>query len=168
MAAHLSNDLVRLQAWTVQDAGWYARESKDEQVQRFTSDPATLTVDDVEQAIRQLNSESTSAFLIKDAQSDTRLGNVAVDLDAAGVGHVSYWVAAQGRGRGVATSAIRLVSEWLTETGRTTELRLWTHEDNVASQRVAEKAGFVRDPDRDGSRTVKGDTWHTLAYRRAL
>lgn len=168
MAAHLSNEIVHLREWTVQDAGWYAQESKDEQVQRFTTDLGSLIVEDVESAIRQLKSKNTCAFLIRDAQSDARLGNVAVDLDEAGVGHVSYWVAAEGRGRGVATSAIRLVSDWLADTGRATDLRLWTHEANVASQRVAEKAGFVRDPDRDGERAVKDATWHTLAYRRTL
>jgi RimJ/RimL family protein N-acetyltransferase len=51
---------------------------------------------------------------------------------------IGYWVAAAARGRGVATRALRLVCEWRQER----PLRLVTHPRNVASQRVAEKAGF--------------------------
>jgi hypothetical protein len=41
----------------------------------------------------------------------------------------------------------------------------------IAAQQVghaaAVSAGFVRDPDRDGERTVKGATWPMVAYRRS-
>jgi hypothetical protein len=30
---------------------------------------------------------------------------------------------------------------------------------------VAERAGFVRDPGRDGRREVEGESWPVLAYR---
>ena len=53
---------------------------------------------------------------------------------------VGYWVAAGARGRGIASSALRLVCDWSTAR----PLQLMTHPDNAASQRVAEKGGFRR------------------------
>jgi hypothetical protein len=43
MPPNLSGDLARLRQWTVEDADWYAQESKDHEIQRFTPDLPTLT-----------------------------------------------------------------------------------------------------------------------------
>jgi len=39
---------------------------------------------------------------------------------------------------------------------------------NRASQVVALRAGFVRDPTRDGLREIKGAIWETAAFRLDL
>src|SRR3954469_24686164 len=107
MAPDLSDDQVWLRPWTVEDADWYAQESKDQDIQRFTSDLPTLTPADVVRAIEGLDPSRTLALLITDTRSRQRLGNIAVELKD-GIGDVSYWVAAHARGHGVATAAIRL------------------------------------------------------------
>lgn len=58
---------------------------------------------------------------------------------------VGYWAAPWARGRGVTTRAVSLLSRWaLLEQGfQRVELRAAT--GNLASQRVAEKAGFQRE-----------------------
>jgi len=105
------------------------------------------------------------ARLITDAATGERMGNIALTC-SDGLGEMSCWVAAGARGRGVGTHALTLLSDAaLTQLGLQ-ELRLWTHAANSASQRVAERAGFQRDPDRDRSREIKGETWPTLAYHR--
>lgn len=81
------------------------------------------------------------ALLIVDA--DEVLGAVEVRLGE--IGSIGYWVAAGARGRGVATRALRLLSRWALTEGGVERLELTTHPDNVASQRVAEKAGFTRE-----------------------
>jgi len=43
------------------------------------------------------------------------------------------------------TRATRLLAEWAVTEGGVQRLELTTHPDNVASQRVAEKAGFTRE-----------------------
>ena len=165
MDTQLADDLVRLREWVVEDADWYVLASKDHVIQRFTSDPLTLTAQDVAKAIEGIDPARSLALLITDAHTRERLGGIAVEL-ADGVGHVSYWVAAEARGRGVATAAIRLVADLLLSTERVSELRLWTHEDNAASRRAAVKAGFVRDPRHDEQRVIKGTMWPTVGYRR--
>jgi RimJ/RimL family protein N-acetyltransferase len=46
------------------------------------------------------------------------------------------------RGKGLMTEALELGIEWAYETRGLARFSLTTHPDNVASQRVAEKAGF--------------------------
>jgi RimJ/RimL family protein N-acetyltransferase len=53
-----------------------------------------------------------------------------------------YWVASWARGRGVATRALRLGTTWALETIGLVTVELDTMIGNVASERVAEKAGF--------------------------
>ena len=57
---------------------------------------------------------------------------------------IGYWVKREARGRGVATRAVRLVTEWgLVEVGLSL-IELLADVRNLASQRVAEKAGYTR------------------------
>jgi RimJ/RimL family protein N-acetyltransferase len=74
-------------------------------------------------------------FAIVDADTDELLGSI--EPHEATVG---YWITPDARGRGVATRALSLVCDWATQR----PLRLTTHPENMASQRVAEKAGFQR------------------------
>jgi RimJ/RimL family protein N-acetyltransferase len=64
-------------------------------------------------------------------------------------------VTREARGRGIATRALVLICEWAEQR----PIHLTTHPENLASQRVAEKAGFRRigitsdhPPFRDGTR----------------
>jgi RimJ/RimL family protein N-acetyltransferase len=60
-------------------------------------------------------------------------------------GRIGYWVAADERGKGTCTRALRALSRYaLVELGLQ-RLDLITDPDNVASQRVAEKVGFQRE-----------------------
>jgi RimJ/RimL family protein N-acetyltransferase len=54
-------------------------------------------------------------------------------------------VAAADRGRGVCTRALRALSRWALSDLQLQRLELVTDPENVASQRVAEKAGFRRE-----------------------
>ena len=105
-------------------------------------------------------------YLIADSVSGQRLGNIAVK-QGDGVGGISDWVAAAARGRGVATHALNLLATAAFEHLGLRELRLWTHEANTASRRVAERVGFLRTPAGDRRRDIKGEIWPTVAYAYA-
>jgi [ribosomal protein S5]-alanine N-acetyltransferase len=155
---------IVLRDWRSDDAAWYAQAARESEIQRYTTEPPTLTAADVATAIAALaERDDAEGYLIADAQTGERLGNIAVQYDGAAA-EVSYWVAAPGRGRGVASAALRAVCA--RARARCDVIRLWTHADNVGSQRVAFAAGFRRDPDRDGVRTVKDERWPTLAFAR--
>ncbi len=59
-------------------------------------------------------------------------------------GTVGYWLAPSLRGRGLMTEAVVAIVRWAREDHGVRCLRLWTHPENVASQAVAKRAGFVR------------------------
>jgi RimJ/RimL family protein N-acetyltransferase len=75
-------------------------------------------------------------------------------LGSCGLGHLDvrnlranlgYWVRTSCLGRGVATIAVRLVSDWTFANTEFQRLEIVTALGNTSSQRVAEKAGAVRE-----------------------
>jgi RimJ/RimL family protein N-acetyltransferase len=56
-----------------------------------------------------------------------------------------YWVRKEARGRGVATRALVLLSRWAARERGLGRLQLIVEPDNLASIRVAERAGFRRE-----------------------
>ena len=93
--------------------------------------------------------EGTSApFAVTDATSGEVVGSVGVgwvgDREEQ-VGEVGYWLRKDRRGRGLTTRAVRLASQWAFGELGCARLQLRADEENVPSQRVAEKAGFTRE-----------------------
>ena len=159
-----SDGVVLLAPWAEDDAGWYAESTRDPLIQRFTSESPTLQAAQVVAAIERLRAaESAEGFLIRDAVTGERLGNIALSHDGQ-TGEVSYWVAAAARGRGVATRALTLFSRWSLRTVGLREVWLCVHRDNTASQRAAVKAGYQRAHSRDKTMEVKGTLWPMVGY----
>jgi RimJ/RimL family protein N-acetyltransferase len=82
------------------------------------------------------------------ARADVRpLGLVELHVAAhdPGLASVSYWLRAEARGRGAATLAVQLVARWAFDDLGIQRLQLTTAPGNAASQRVAERAGFIRE-----------------------
>lgn len=62
-----------------------------------------------------------------------------------GSGEIGYGVRSDQRGSGYATEALAAVSAWALKTGGLQRVWLTANTDNLASVRVAEKAGFHRE-----------------------
>jgi RimJ/RimL family protein N-acetyltransferase len=58
---------------------------------------------------------------------------------------VGYWLAGHARGRGAATRTLRLLAAWAFDSLEVERLELTAAPDNVASHRVAERCGFIRE-----------------------
>ena len=96
------------------------------------------------------------------------LGAIGIDLDwDAQCGQIGYWMSGTFRGRGLATRAAVLLSDWAVEALELDSLPLFTIEGNVASERVAAKAGFEvveRLADQDlGTKRVSLSRWARTA-----
>jgi RimJ/RimL family protein N-acetyltransferase len=87
-------------------------------------------------------------FAIADAGTGELLGMAGVhDIDRASrTARCGYWVGPRHRGRGVATRALRLLVAWSAEELGVDRFGLHADVENLASHRVAERAGFVRRP----------------------
>jgi RimJ/RimL family protein N-acetyltransferase len=106
-----------------------------------------LTEDDAREMIaswQRMGGEGNGLALA--AQVGSRLvGLLVLQMGGPGDVEVAYWIATQERGNGYAARAVRLVSHWLVDAPGVHRVWLETDLDNLASQRVAEKAGFVRE-----------------------
>lgn len=112
---------------------------------------------------RRRGSPTNATFAVVHAETGILAGGVDVDeIDwAARSGDVGYWLAvsARGRGRGLATRAVRLVARWALADVGLARLTLLAEPGNAASLAVAARVGFpcdglsVSDTDwRDGRR----------------
>jgi RimJ/RimL family protein N-acetyltransferase len=84
------------------------------------------------------------AFAVTDGD-DVVLGCMAVTaVDRRhDIGWVSYWTTSAARNRGVATSAARAISDWAFDDLGLFRLELGHRTDNLASCRVAKRAGYA-------------------------
>ena len=144
----LADGVVRLRRFRPEDAPAVARACDDPETARFIPGmPTPYTEDDARAYLRRCervwNVGGHRPFAIVPGDGEELLGAMEVRLGE--VGSIGYWVAAAARNRGVATRAVRLLSRWALIEGGVERLELTTHPDNVASQRVAEKAGFTRE-----------------------
>jgi RimJ/RimL family protein N-acetyltransferase len=119
----------------------------DPDIARFTRVPAEPDLTFVRSWIRRYengwNDGSCAGFAIVD-HDDALLGFAALvqaDLDA-GEAELGYVVAQAARGRGLATRALRLLTDWSFEGLRLERLELMISPDNVGSERVADRAGY--------------------------
>ncbi len=141
----LSDGVVALRAWREEDVAAVVRICQDPEIARFTRVPSPYTEEDARGFLGR-HEEEELGFAIVDADDhDEVIGSIGLRDDGEGRGELGYLVAAQARGRGVASRAVRLLAEWaVTEAGRA-RVQLYTRVDNPASQRAAEKAGLRRE-----------------------
>ena len=144
----LSDGVVLLRFLEPADVPAIAAACVDPEIARFTTEiPQPYTEADasgyVAFAADEWRTGTTRPLAIADDRTATFLG--AIDVRLGDEGSIGYWVAPGARCRGVATRALRLLSRWAVTHGGVERLVLTTHPENVASQRVAEKAGFVRE-----------------------
>lgn len=85
-------------------------------------------------------------FVIESAADQRFLGGINIKVfDVPGtkrLGNIGYWVRSDGVGRGVATAAVKLISEFGFKELKLLRLEIGADVANVASRRVAEKAGY--------------------------
>jgi RimJ/RimL family protein N-acetyltransferase len=114
----------------------------DPDLDRWTSIPFPYSED---RAREYLATTEESAFAILDRTSGELLGGIGARTRDPAIVEIGYWVKAGARGRGVATRAVALIARFAFAELGAARVQLRTEPDNVASQRVAEKAGFTRE-----------------------
>jgi RimJ/RimL family protein N-acetyltransferase len=83
-------------------------------------------------------------FTVTEAGNDVSIGAVIASRRHRENYEVAYLAAPGGRGRGLMTRAVRLVCEWLLQSG-IGRIEVRTHSYNAPSQRLAERCGFQRE-----------------------
>jgi RimJ/RimL family protein N-acetyltransferase len=139
---------LTLRPFTPADIPWVYEVLRDPVLQRFMQVPSPCRLEDAASHVEREyiaggDGRRLAEFVAEDAATATRLGRVGLRLGEPGVAEVGYWVDPRARKRGVATTAVRAVCQWAVTTAGI-ELIEWRCEaGNIASRRVAEKAGFL-------------------------
>ena len=132
---------VALRSLVEADAAPLAAAARDPLVPYYTSVPENYT----EARALEFILRGGNQFAIVDAATDELLGVIGFHLDDHARSHFGYWVGKEARGRGVATRALRLLTRWAAAEHGLARLQLIVEPENLASVRVAEKAGFRRE-----------------------
>jgi RimJ/RimL family protein N-acetyltransferase len=144
----LARDGIVLRALAESDAAWIVATCDGEEMARWLPQlPSPYGERDAHEFIRRSRlvwQDGTRAPFVIAEESGEGLGAIELrflqgDPDAAELG---YWLRPEARGRGVMTKAVLLVAGWAFESLGVRRLQLATDPDNLASQRVAERAGF--------------------------
>ena len=146
--SELAGEGVRLRPLRPEDAPAIYAACVDTETQRFTmSLPEPYRLEDAEEFVALVGDWAREgieqAFAIVEPPADDWCGTIGIRFGERP--SVGYMVAPGARGRGLATRALRVAARWAVAEAGVERLELTTHPENVASQRVAEKAGFVRE-----------------------
>lgn len=162
----LTDGVVRLRRLEPGDEGPMLDERNDPETRRWSTIARAWSAEDCRGYVTATASlwlaAAEARLAIVDVATGEYTGSVGlrVTLPAFRVAEVGYGLRASWRGRGYTTRALRLVSAWAFERTPLVRLELGIAVGNVASQRVAERAGFRREgvatlrlPTSDGGRT---------------
>jgi RimJ/RimL family protein N-acetyltransferase len=148
----LADGAVLLRPWRDADAPGIVAAVADPEIPRWTRVPDGYTLRDAlgflaSQEPMRRRGEHLGLALAAPEAPDRVLGSLSlVRLDwPHGRGEIGWWVASEARRRGLATAGARLLSRWALERLGLGRIDCFVDVDNVASQRVAERAGFIRD-----------------------
>lgn len=166
----LTDGVIVLRELVPADEEALYRACQDEELRRFTAsvpDPYERHHAAEYVALAAREREARTGFHFAVARADTPsplVGTVAIAdvVEELGTASCGYWIAAELRGLGLATRALRLAIDFAEEELGLLHLRLWADARNVASQRVAEKAGFVLASEEP--RMVRGALRDTVRY----
>jgi RimJ/RimL family protein N-acetyltransferase len=146
----LTDGVVRLRPWRPDDAPAVFAACQDAEIARWVPIPWPYHELDAQSLLDASaagwRDGSAAHFAIVDVATDRMVGAITrYGPDPEHGGHratFGYWVAAEARGRGVATRALTLIVDWTLATTDVVRLDLETFAGNEASAKVAARCGF--------------------------
>ncbi|MFI0422708.1 GNAT family N-acetyltransferase [Spongiactinospora sp. 9N601] len=148
------------------DADAIVRACADPLITRFIpSVPVPYTHEDVAAFIKSAADQwrhGGATFAVADPASGEWQGTIRLKPpDTRGCHSIGYLLAPWARGRGLASAAARGVAEWAFRNGAQ-RIELLADVENIASQRVAGAAGFLREGIRRGLEHRRDGEYHDM------
>ena len=144
----LIDDGVRIRPWrTPEDLPCVLAAGSDPDIPAGTTVPADFTEASgrafLERQQARLTRGEGISQAVAERDSDEAVGLVYLARrPQSWIAGLGYWLIPSARGRHLATSAVRLVSDWALRELDILRIEAWVAPDNVASQRVLDGAGF--------------------------
>lgn len=148
----LTDGVIALRAWTLDDLGFVLKVFEDPEVSRYSPTiPFPYTSADALgwlETHEPLRSAGTALrFAVIDAATGQPLGALGLNsvselLKSASVG---YSLAPEARGHGYITRSVRVLARWAFDDLGLARLELTTDPENLSAQRVADRCGFRKE-----------------------
>lgn len=143
--------VVTLRRFQDQDVSLVQSVAEDPLIPLITIVPTTGTADDaaayIERQHERLRSGTGYSFAITETMTNRAVGQIGLWLRNIDQGRAStgYWIALPFRHRGLATRALRLLSDWALAHDEVHRLELYVEPWNSGSWRAAEACDFHRE-----------------------
>ncbi|NIM47850.1 MAG: GNAT family N-acetyltransferase [Gemmatimonadales bacterium] len=168
MRIELDNCVVR--SWELSDAASIAKYANNRKIWLHLRDafPHPYTLDDAQRFLARVTTmEPETYFAI--AVGQEAVGSIGYglrdDVERCSA-EIGYWVAEPFWGRGIATAALRAVTQYAMQTHDLTRVYALPFDGNPASCRALEKAGFVLEGRMRKSAIKDGKILDQLLYAR--
>jgi [ribosomal protein S5]-alanine N-acetyltransferase len=145
----LTDGVVVLHRWSRDDIGCVEEATQDPDIPRGTTVPTTFTPAEglawIERQWSRHDEGTGLSQAIANAASDEALGAAVLITRQPGTVEIGYWLIPRARGRGRGSRAVGLLARWAVTEAAFARVEALVVPDNIASQRVLEKAGFRRE-----------------------
>jgi RimJ/RimL family protein N-acetyltransferase len=139
----LADAVVSLRPLAVTDIASVEAALLDPEICRWFDNRGVTAREVVERAVARWSAEEAAEFAVLDAGEC--VGSLWLTLAADSRATVGYWLVQGARGKGLAAHALVLVSRWGFDELGVKRIGLLADPRNVASARVAARAGFQRE-----------------------
>jgi RimJ/RimL family protein N-acetyltransferase len=152
----LTDGVVRLDGHTLADAEAHWAGEDEEMMRRFDS-PRKATLEETRAVMERWSAARLAGapeftYALRDA-SGSLVGGCASYRLTEDSANVSYWIFPAFRGRGYAARALTLLCNTVALVPGVVQIEAHVDEDNIASRRVAERSGFIKEG------TVVDESW---------
>jgi RimJ/RimL family protein N-acetyltransferase len=142
----LSERTLLLRPWAERDVAAVQAAGRDALVARYRySLPRSLDEARAWLAATERDRQLGTRLELAITEAGIPLGSISLTDLVHGSAMVRYWLLPAGRGRGLATTAVRLLCDWAFSTLNVGRVGALFEVDNHPSQAVAERCSFVRE-----------------------
>jgi ribosomal-protein-alanine N-acetyltransferase len=145
----LTDNVVVLRRWARGDLCCVEEATQDPDIPKGTTLPATFTAAEglawIERQWSRRDGGTGLSQAIADAASNEALGAGVLMARKPGTVEIGYWLIPRARGRGFGSRAVGLLARWAVTEAALARVEALVVPDDIASQRVLEKAGFQRE-----------------------
>jgi RimJ/RimL family protein N-acetyltransferase len=136
-------NMFKLRRLEYEDVEWIFDACQDEAIQRWTMVPRPYSLEDAEWFVE--NEPEYVTMVIEDAESSMPFGLVSIHSidEITREAPIGYWIAPWGRGMKAASAAVKLLIATITPDENIHSVVAYIAEENHASRRTIERAGFV-------------------------
>ena len=145
----LTDGTVTLRRWDKIDLDCVEQAAEDPAIPRGTTVPRTFTPAEglawIERQWSRAEDGTGLSQAVADAASGEAVGAAVLMTRRLGIVEIGYWLVPRARSRGIGSRAVELLAHWAVKEGGLARVEALVTPDNVASQRILEKARFQRE-----------------------